>query len=180
MEKLFKKGHSGIIFQLHSIQVVETPSMHHDLQSILSRHQDIFNNAHGLSPSHDINDHSIPLVPSSLPLILHSYSHPLSQKNEIDKFVQEFLEVGVICLSTSSYSSLVVMVLNKEGTWHMCPNFHSLKKITIMDKFIIPVIDDLLDELSGSQYFTKLDLHFGFHQIRMKDEYILNTTFRTH
>jgi hypothetical protein len=87
------------------------------------------------------------------------------------------LEDGIIRPSQSSYFALVVMVLEKEGSWHMCPEYRELKKITIKDKFPIPIIDELSDELHGAIYFTKLDLRSRYHQIRMKEEYIPKTTF---
>jgi len=94
--------------------------------------------------------------------------------------MQEFLQAGVIFPSTIPYSSLVVMVLKKEGTWHMCHDFRTLKKLTIKEKYPILVIDNLLDELSGVEYFTKLDLCSDYHHIHMKEEYIPKTAFHTH
>jgi hypothetical protein len=113
MEKLLKKGHSGVIAQLHAIQATNTPPMSHDLQALISKHQMVFSTPQGLPPSRGIHDHSIPLVPEILPPNICPYCHPFSQKNEIEKMVQELLNAGVICPSTSPYSSSVVMILKK-------------------------------------------------------------------
>jgi hypothetical protein len=140
----------------------------------------VFSTPQGIPPSHGVHDHFIPIVPGSLPPNICPYRHPFSQKNEIEKMVQELLNAGVIRPSTSPYSSPIVMVLKKEGSWRMCPDFRALNKLTIKDKFLIPIIDDLLDELSGAQFFTKLDLHLGYHQIRMKEVDIPKMNFHTH
>jgi hypothetical protein len=117
MEKLLKKGHSGVIAQLHAIQATKTPLVPQELQAILSKHQLVFSTPQGLPPSRGVHDHSIPLVTGNLPPNIHPYHHPFSQKNEIEKMVQELLNAGIIRPSTSPYSSPVVMVLKKEGSW---------------------------------------------------------------
>jgi hypothetical protein len=87
MEKLLKKGHSGVISQLHAIQATKTPSVSQELQAILYKHQVVFSTPQGLSPSHGVHDHSIPLVPGRLPPNICLYHHPFSQKNKIKKMV---------------------------------------------------------------------------------------------
>eukprot|EP00253_Pinus_taeda_P008208 PITA_08208 len=90
------------------------------------------------------------------------------------------LEAIIIQPSQISFSAPVVLVHKKDGSWHMCPDYREINKFTIKDKFTIPDIDELLDELRGSIYFTKLYLHSGYHQIIMKTEDIPKATFRTH
>jgi hypothetical protein len=78
MEKMLKKGHSGVISQFHAKQTTETPSVPQDLQSILYKHQLVFSTPHGLPPSCGVHDHSIPLVRGILPPNIRLYHHPFS------------------------------------------------------------------------------------------------------
>jgi hypothetical protein len=76
--------------------------------------------------------------------------------------VEEMLEDGIIRPSQNYYSAPVVMVHKKEGSWSMCPDYRELNKIIVKDELPIPAIDEFLDELHGSVYFTKLDLRSGY------------------
>ncbi|GJU83847.1 putative mitochondrial protein [Tanacetum coccineum] len=125
-------------------------------------------------------DHRISLMPGTQPVNIRPYRHPSMQNDAIEAIVKELLASGVIKHNQSSFASPVVMVKKKDNSWRMCVDYWQLNKHTIKDKFSIPIIEELIDELCGPVIFTKLDLRSDYHQIRMYEDDIAKTPFRTH
>jgi hypothetical protein len=114
------------------------------------------------------------------PVITTPYRHPKKYKDEIEKSIKELLDMGHIRLSSIPFASFVVVLKNKDGTMLMCIDYRALNKKTIKNRYPIPRIDELLDELHGAIYFTKINLHSGYHQIKMREKDVPKTTFICH
>ena len=124
MENILKKSSHGFIAQLDFIQmqpvVVSTTPL--DLQQILDRYACVFAEPVGFPPSRP-KDHRIPLLLGSVPPNIKPYRYPFHHKTEIEMLVRNLLKQGVIRPSTSSFSSLVLLVWKKDGSWHLCIDF---------------------------------------------------------
>jgi len=154
-------------------------NMEPELALLLHTYHDVFTVPMGLPRSRS-NDHCIPLIKRADPVKVRPYRYSHSQKEEIEKIVSDMLQEGIIVPSTSPFSSPIVLVKKKYGTWRFCTDYRALNAITVKDSFPIHIVDELIDELFGAQYFSNLDLRSSYHQILLKKEDRYKTAFRTH
>jgi hypothetical protein len=151
-----------------------------EIQEIIEKHNKVFGPIPpGVLPDRGF-EHIIELETRAKPIITTPYRHPKKYKDEIEKAIKELLDMGYIRPNSSPFASSVVLVKKKDGTMWMCIDFRALNKKTIKNKYPIPRIYELLDELHGAIYFTKIDLRSGYHQIKMREEDISKIAFRCH
>ncbi|GJR78670.1 transposon ty3-G gag-pol polyprotein [Tanacetum coccineum] len=165
--------------QLMHSTTLQSTKLYPDLEQLLLEFEDVFAVPHTLPPQRKF-DHRIPLKDESVAINVRSYRYPLAQKDAIEAMIKELLDTGVVIPSHSPFSSPIVMVKKKDGSWRICIDYRQLNNNTIKDKFPIPVIGELIDELCGAKFFSKLDLRSGYHQIIMCEEHIFKIAFKSH
>ncbi|GKD88818.1 putative nucleotidyltransferase, ribonuclease H [Tanacetum coccineum] len=132
----------------------------------------------GLPPTREIK-FRIELIPRAIPVAKSPYRLAPSEMEELSGQLRELQDKGFIRPSSSPWGAPVLFVKKKDGSFRMCIDYRELNKLTIKNRYPLPRIDDLFDQLQGSQYFSKIDLRSGYHQLRVHEDDIPKTAFRT-
>ena len=181
--------HANRAFVVHVAKVEESgqsreekkpPEIPADLQPVIDKYKHVFDPLPlGLPPERPVG-HIIPLVPDARPPRRAMYRLSPKEKEEVERQVKDLLDRGWIRPSKSPYASPILFVQKKDSTLRMCIDYRALNKITVKDRYPLPRIDDLLDQLHGATRFSSIDLASGYNQIRVHPDDVEKTAFITH
>ncbi|GKE91532.1 putative nucleotidyltransferase, ribonuclease H, partial [Tanacetum coccineum] len=132
----------------------------------------------GLPPIREF-EFRIELTPGAMPVEKSPYRLAPSELEELSGQLKELQEKGFIRPSSSPWGAPVLFVKKKDGSFRMCINYRELNKLAVKNRYPLPRINDLFDQLQGLQFFSKIDLRSGYHQLRVHEDDILKTAFRT-
>ena len=173
---LLQKGYKGYLDH-----VVDTCSSEVRLEDVLVVRDflDVFpDDLPGLPPEREI-DFPIDLVPGTAPISLPPYRMAPAELKELKTQLQELVDRGFIRPIISPWGVPMLFVKKKDGTWRLCIDYRQLNKVTIRNKYPLPHIDDLFDQLQGAKVFSKIDLRSGYYHLRIRESDIPKTAFRT-
>jgi hypothetical protein len=120
----------------------------------------------GMPPERDM-EFVIELKPNTAPIYKTPYRMTTPELAELKEHIKELLEKGCICTSSSTWGAPMIFVPKKDGTQRMCMDYHVLNEDTVKNKYPLPRIDDLFDQLHGACVFSKIDLRSGYHQLKI-------------
>jgi hypothetical protein len=147
--------------------------------NVVSEFPDVFpKELPGMPPERKV-EFAIELIPGTAPISKRAYRVSRPKLVELKKQIDELLEKGYIRPSTSPWTAPVLFVEKKDGTKRMCIDYRSLNEVIVKNKYPLPRIEDLFDQLRGASVFSKIDLRSGYHQLRIRPSDIPKTTFIT-
>nr|GEU73467.1 putative reverse transcriptase domain-containing protein [Tanacetum cinerariifolium] len=132
----------------------------------------------GLTPVRQV-EFQINLIPRAAPIARAPYRLAPSEMQELSNQLQELTYQGFIRLSTSHWGASILFVKKKDGSFRMCIDYHKLNKLTVKNRYPLPRIDDLFDQLQGSSVYSKIDQRLGYHHLRVRDDDIPKSAFKT-
>jgi hypothetical protein len=176
LKKCYRKGCQ--LFSAHVEEASKNKVSNIGDHAVLKEFEDVFQKVPELPPKRDI-DFSINLMPGAAPVSKSPYIMSKPELKNLQLQLEELLKKGYIRPSVSPWGALVLFVNKKDGRLRLCTNFRQLNKVTVKNKYPLPRIDDLFDQLKNVKIFSKIDLRSGYHQVRIKDEDIGKTAFRT-
>ena len=174
--KLLSQGTWGIL-----ASVVDTREADVSLSSepVVRDYPDVFpEELPGLPPHREV-EFAIELEPGTVPISRAPYRMAPAELKELKVQLQELLDKGFIRPSVSPWGAPVLFVKKKDGSMRLCIDYRELNKVTVKNRYPLPRIDDLFDQLQGATVFSKIDLRSGYHQLRIKDEDVPKTAFRS-
>nr|GFB79079.1 putative reverse transcriptase domain-containing protein [Tanacetum cinerariifolium] len=187
---LLSHGCEGFLATIHDT-TSDVPSIHD--QPIVSEFPDVFpDELLGIPPVREV-EFNIKLISGAEPISKAPYRMALielkelkdqlqelleRELKELNDQLQELLERGFIRPSVSPWGAPVLFIKKKDGNMRLCIDYRELNKITIRNRYPLPRIDDLFDQLQGDMHFSKIDLRSGYHQLRVKEQDISKTAFR--
>ncbi|KAJ0445511.1 putative nucleotidyltransferase, Ribonuclease H [Helianthus annuus] len=132
----------------------------------------------GLPPDRQV-EFSIDIIPGAAPIARAPYRLAPTEMKELRTQLDDLLAKGFVRPSSSPWGAPILFVKKKDGSMRLCIDYRELNKVTIKNRYPLPRIDDLFDQLQGASYFSKIDLRSGYHQLKVKDEDVHKTAFRT-
>ncbi|KAD4385909.1 hypothetical protein E3N88_26078 [Mikania micrantha] len=132
----------------------------------------------GVPPERDV-EFRIDLIPGAKPIAKTPYRLAPTEMQELMTQLQDLLDKGFIRPSISPWGAPVLFVKKKDGSMRMCIDYRELNKVTVKNRYPLPRIDDLFDQLQGAKWFSKIDLRSGYHQLKVRDKDVEKTAFRT-
>jgi hypothetical protein len=163
----------------HIAEKQPNTSLPQEITDLIKDFASLFDQPTSLPPPRS-HCHSILLIPGVTPFRLRPYRYNPAQKDLIERQISDLLRKGMIQPSCSPFASPIILAQKKTGDWRFYVDYHRLNALTIKNKYLLPVIDELLDELQGVVWFTSLNLSSGYHQIQMDPKDIPKTGFQTH
>jgi hypothetical protein len=130
----------------------------------------------GMPPDRDIKFVN-ELKPSTTPIYKTPYRMATPELVELKEHIKELLEKEIVHPSSSPWGAYVIFVPKKDGTQRLCVDYRALNEVTVRNKYPLPRIDDLFDQLCGACVFSKIDLRSGYHQLKIRECDISKTTF---